>query len=93
VQGTLPTGKQHGGRMGFGEVAVVGEAGPEIFVAPASGRIIPHGQAMGRTGNVNYQAGGGTWITQNFYSAASVALGMAMVHKLKRQRINASMGG
>ena len=93
VQGTLPTGKQHGGPMGFGEVAVVGEAGPEIFVAPASGRIIPHGQAMGRTGNVNYQAGGGTWITQNFYSAASVALGMAMVHKLKRQRINASMGG
>jgi len=93
VSGTPPTGQQHGGPVEAGVPYIVGEAGPELFVSPVAGRIIPHGQAMGRTGNVNYQAGGGTWITQNFYSAASVALGMAMVHKLKRQRINASMGG
>ena len=93
VQGTLPTGKQHGGLMGFGEVAVVGEAGPELFVAPASGRIIPHGQAISKAEARSNYLGGDVNIYNHFYSAASVALGMAMVHKLKRQRLNTSMGG
>ena len=71
---------------------IVGEAGPELFVAPMAGRIIPHGQMNARAGNANYR-NGDTHITQNFFNAASAALGMAVVHKLKRQRINASMGG
>ena len=92
VQGTLPTGKQHGGPMGFGEVAVVGEAGPEIFVAPASGRIIPHGQAMGRTGNVNYQAGGGDTFNFYNYNPAAAAMSRAEVQRIRRQRLNRYMG-
>ena len=78
--------------MGFGEVAVVGEAGPEIFVAPASGRIIPHWQAMGRTGNVNYQAGGGDTFNFYNYNPAAAAMSRAEVQRIRRQRLNRYMG-
>ena len=93
VTGSVP-GLQHGGPMGFGEVAVVGEAGPEIFVAPASGRIIPHGQAGGRAGRSYGTRGGDTWnFTTNVYSAAAAAMLIAEVQRMRRRRLNTSMGG
>jgi len=93
VTGSVP-GLQHGGPMGFGEVAVVGEAGPEIFVAPASGRIIPHGQAGGRAERSYGTRGGDTWnFTTNIYNAAAAAMLIAEVQRMRRRRLNTSMGG
>jgi len=38
-------GRASGGLVGAGSVFPVGERGPELFVAPTAGRIVPHGQA------------------------------------------------
>ena len=45
---------QHGGVMGRGGVALVGEAGPELVALPGGSRVFPNGQgAGGVTVNVN----------------------------------------
>lgn len=37
----LVTAAQHGGRFGAGEALLVGEAGPELFMTPRAGEIVP----------------------------------------------------
>lgn len=46
---------QHGGVMGQGGVALVGEAGPELVALPGGSRVFPSGQGagMGMTININ----------------------------------------
>lgn len=44
---------QHGGPISAGTVALVGEAGPELFVAPANGQIVPNNQ-LGTGGGRNF---------------------------------------
>lgn len=39
--GTL-TGRQHGGPLNRGQAALVGEAGPELFVPNTAGTVVPH---------------------------------------------------
>lgn len=49
-------GIKHSARGNFlqaGEMSWVGEEGPELFVAPFSGRVIPHGQSMQMSQNEN----------------------------------------
>jgi hypothetical protein len=53
-------GHASGGRMGAGELGVVGEHGPELFVPDVSGRILTHSQSTGLAG------GGGVVIEQSF---------------------------
>ena len=48
------SGRRFGGSVGAGQTYMVGEAGPELFTAPAGGgSIIPNGQ-MGQSVNVNF---------------------------------------
>lgn len=60
-QGLLSTiggffgGKQEGGPVGAGDFGVVGEAGPEVFQAPAAGTIVPNQAAAPPIVNVNPQ--------------------------------------
>jgi len=84
--------RQLGGPVEKGKAYIVGEAGPEIFWAPMAGGIIPHGQAMGRTGNVNYQAGGGDTFNFYNYNPAAAAMSRAEVQRIRRQRLNRYMG-
>jgi len=58
--GNIPEGMQHGGEMDAGMVALVGEGGPELFVAPTKGRIIPNYQSTTFLARANQGGGGGS---------------------------------
>jgi hypothetical protein len=45
-------GYQHGGHLMAAEPAIVGEAGPELFVPDMAGRVVPNDQRMGGRGVV-----------------------------------------
>jgi hypothetical protein len=45
-------GFAHGGRPKVGQPSIVGESGPELFVADRPGRIIPNSQLNTATGEV-----------------------------------------
>ncbi|OGO71704.1 MAG: hypothetical protein A2Z49_05450 [Chloroflexi bacterium RBG_19FT_COMBO_56_12] len=92
VSGTPPKGRQHGGPVEAGGPYMIGETGPEIFVSPLAGRIIPHGQMNTRAGNVNYRnIGGDTYNVYN-YNAAAAAMSFAEIQRIRRQRLNRYMG-
>lgn len=48
---------QHGGPIGAGQLAVVGEAGPELFMPDRSGTVLPNRalEAMNSPGSVNVE--------------------------------------
>jgi hypothetical protein len=54
-------GKAVGGRLDYGQAAVVGERGPELFVPNTAGSILPAGQTAHALGNMG--RGGDTNIT------------------------------
>ena len=92
VSGTPPKGRQHGGPVEAGVPYMIGETGPELFVSPLAGRIIPHGQMNTRAGNVNYRnIGGDTYNVYN-YNAAAAAMSFAEIQRIRRQRLNRYMG-
>jgi hypothetical protein len=54
--GQFVGGLQHGGRLGRGQAAIVGEAGPEVFVPGRSGMILPNDALTGGVINNNNQS-------------------------------------
>ena len=55
--GNWSIGKQHGGPLRAGQLALVGERGPELFVPRNAGQIVPHGQfglASGGGGSITF---------------------------------------
>lgn len=77
--------RQHGGPVAAGRVYLVGEAGPELFVAPkGGGQIIPNSR-------INNFAGD-TFNIRN-YGAGAAATSRAWLESRRRGRFNLAMGG
>jgi hypothetical protein len=85
---------QHGGPVRGGVPIIVGEAGPELFVPPSSGQIVPNHRLQGESGGE--PMGGGGNVTNNITFIAqtreAMALALASVHKERRAQMNSYMG-
>ena len=74
-----------GGPLGAGELSVVGEDGPELFVPNTGGNILPaENTARLMMGLDRKGDGGGTSIVVNVHGTATLADGQAVVDALRR---------
>lgn len=98
---TPPTGgrrgkrkRQHGGPVSAGSAYIVGEAGPELFIPPFRGEIIPNGARVGvSSGGATYNSNiGGDTINVYNSNATAAVMTNAMISDRRRARLNASMG-
>jgi hypothetical protein len=71
---------------------IVGEAGPELFVPPSSGQIVPNHRL--ESGGESVTGGGSTVINNTFIAQTreAMALALASVHKERRAQMNSYMG-
>jgi hypothetical protein len=83
---------QMGGPVRGGVPIIVGEAGPELFVPPSSGQIVPNHRL--ESGGESVTGGGSTVINNTFIAQTreAMALALASVHKERRAQMNSYMG-
>jgi len=84
---TLSGTRASGGPVSKGSAYLVGEEGPELFVANSSGRIIPNGKA-----NAFASDGGGPTVNINYHIAAGVTRAeLVPILETERKRLKAEI--